>query len=208
MDGGADPGPAARDQREGDGVTKGLAAIGGGDVAQRRAVQRCHAGAFLQNIGAQKSHQLPAVRAAHVRTRQRSLADEIGFAARDGPGQAEIVRRDGAIGFLAHDEKALFGAQNMHRFGAVAGRAGCAQHVPRGTGEARGNVQLEAEFAGKADAEQAGRNASEFFVPDAHVRHRGQVGIVEIRGQSFRRARTLQGDGGPLLGGGRKPDAQ
>ena len=53
------------------------------------------------------------------------------------PVEAEIVRRDGAVGLLADDRIALLGAQHVHRLGAVrrdaelAPAAGIASHSSR-----------------------------------------------------------------------------
>ena len=47
------------------------------------------------------------------------LPTKSGFDLADRPAEPDVVRRHGAIGFLADDDVALLGAQHVHRLGAV-----------------------------------------------------------------------------------------
>ena len=58
------------------------------------------------------------VRPRGVRTGERALTDEVRFGFRDDPIHAEIKRRDRAVGFLADNDEAFFGAQHVHGLGA------------------------------------------------------------------------------------------
>ena len=148
----------------------------------------------------------------HVRPGERALADEIGLGLADRPGEADIVRRHRAVGLLADDDVALLGAQHVHRLGAV-GRdavclAGLVERLPDGAAVARRHVDLEAELAGEADAEQPRRHAA-----DLALGARSYAGTPRRRGRCPRPAARsvlrafgpLQRDHRPLLGGRGQP---
>ena len=103
------------------------------------------------------------------------LPTKSGLALPTCPAEAEIVRRHRAVGLLADDDVALLGAQHMHRLGAV-GRD--AERLARGIDRLPDraavigrHVDLEAELAGEADAEEPRRHAADLALADAHMRH-------------------------------------
>src|SRR5699024_4623146 len=70
-------------------------------------------------IGRAQADELAPILAHDVRALERALADEVFLLLADGPVHAHVHRRHGAVGVLAGDDKALFGAQDMHGFSAI-----------------------------------------------------------------------------------------
>ena len=81
---------------------------------------------FLEHqlcVGGEEANQLPAIGCVERRSCQRAFADEVRLDLADGPTKADIVRSRGAVGFLADDDVAFLGSQNVHGFGAIGGNA-------------------------------------------------------------------------------------
>ena len=173
--------------------------------------------AFLEHharIAGQEAHELLAVGRVHGGAGEGAFADEVGLRLADRPGEADIVRRDRAVGVLADDDEAFLGAQHMHGLGAVGREperlAGFADRVERRRALVARDIDLEAEFAGETDAEQHHRHAAQRAVHHRHVRQRGRrdVEAIDERRQQLARARTLHCDHRPLLGGRGQPDIE
>ena len=207
----SNPCPSAGEQRQSDRAAQYRAVVGRGDMAESKRSGGGQLRAFLQHgirVRGQQPNQLQAVVAAHVGTGERAFANEIRLAAGDRAVQPRSAGMTRAVGVLADDDKALFGAQDMHRLGAVAGCPGLTQQVPGGSPEVRGQVDFEAEFAAEAHAKQPCRHAGEVSLAYAHRRHRGEVDTSQERCQRRRRARALQRDHRPLFRRRGQPDAQ
>ena len=169
----ADPRAAGRDQRQRDRAAECGAPVARGDVAEhgiggrlRRRWRRSARPPPAPRPGRSVSRPTSCLRSgrAQVGARPAALADEVGLRLGDDPAQAEIVGRHRAVGLLADDDVALLGAQHVHRLGAV-GRDAVRlrrppQRLPHRAAVVGRHVDLVAELAGEADAEDARRHAA------------------------------------------------
>src|SRR5262249_22265651 len=103
----------------------------------------------------------------------RTLADEERLALRDGPGHVGLVRVGEAIRVLADDDVALLEAQHalgLDAEGPDAQRlSSFHEGVPHMLAEVRGHVDLVAELADEADAQQAAGYAGNRRHPDSEI---------------------------------------
>ena len=119
--------------------------------------------AFGQDLGGvvgEQADELLAVGANGIGAAEGALAEEV-LAAGEQAAEADVVGRDRTVGFLADDDEALFGAEDVHGLGAVGGdaegAAGVEQGFPDVAGAVGGDVDFVGEFAAEADAEDARR---------------------------------------------------
>ena len=81
--------------------------------ASRRIADQRNLRAFFQHlcsINGEQADQLLAIRFHEIGPCEGTLADEIGFGFTNRPIEPKIIRRDGAVGFLADNDVALLGA--------------------------------------------------------------------------------------------------
>src|SRR3546814_3154283 len=113
--------------------------------------------------GVETDKLLPALRHER-RPVERTLSDKIGLRLADSPAKPDVIGSDRAVGFLSDDDIALLGAQYVHRFGAIGRETERLttgpDRFPHLSRLARGEVDLEAEFAGAADPHQQIESAS------------------------------------------------
>src|SRR5690606_10310857 len=127
----ADTAAPRLDQRQRYRAAAVLGPVGRGDVADHRHRDRVlrvldDLSPLLQHhlrIAGLQAHELLAARRLQIGPLQPANADEVGLVLADRPGQAAVVRRHRAVGLLADDDVTLFGAQHMHRLGAVGAGA-------------------------------------------------------------------------------------
>ena len=104
--------------------------------------------------------------------RLRAFADIVVFLFADRPVEAQILRNDRAIGFVADHDKALFGAHDMQSFGAVGGDvplfASLKQPVPERAAQIGGHGDFVAQLTRERDAIGTHREAAEFAVFPLH----------------------------------------
>ena len=160
-------------ERQRDRPVERRAVVGRGDVTQGRSAERRlgfgrHLRALLErrlHCCGPRGRRAACGPSAACRSARASAGRRNPSALRDQPVEAEIVRDYGAVRLLADDDVALLRAQHVHGLGAVgASRRPWRRSLaspprrPRGAGR---HVDLEAELAREADAEQARRDAAD-----------------------------------------------
>ena len=116
----------------------------------------------------------------------------------------------GGIGVLPDDDEAFFGAQNVHGFGAIRGRARCHHGFPDVAAVAGGDVDFVGEFATEADTEDARGDAGDGARPPFHEFEgvAGKVNVITKALQDGARLWPDDGDGRPVVGNGCQPDVE
>ena len=160
----------------------------------------------------EQADQLFAVRACGVAAGERAATQKV-LGGGDHAAHAQVVRRDRAIGVLAHDDVTLLGAQHVHGLGAVRRdvelRSSGHERSPNRRAVMRGHVDLKGQLAGEADAHDARRHTANRAFAVAHERESSQRQINVFANLLQHRARlgADQAEGAPLLGDAGHVDA-
>ena len=158
---------------------------------------------------------MQAVGALVVRERQRSFADEsVRLAEAHCPVKAHVVWRHRAIRILSDDDEAFLGAQHVHGLGPV-GRDPIIgtrrqQRLPNRSRLPGRDVDLEAQLAAEADAEDARRHVGHVSLAIRHERERlcREVDVRTHAPQHFAGLGADHGRGRPMIRDGGEVDVQ
>ena len=103
-----------------------------------------------------QTDQFPPVRIGHMGPLMRALAQIVGLLFRERPLQVQILRNNRAIGFVADHDKALLGAHDVQRLGAVRHHAKLfarlQQHIPERASLTGRHRNLVGQLARERDA--------------------------------------------------------